>query len=135
MKILLDTHIFLWLIHKNKLLSKEVIELINNPKNEIFLSVVSIWECVIKYQISKLNFPESPELYLPKKREEYLIESLIIDEGSIKNLIDLPLLHKYPFDRLLISQSLQHNLTFITEDNVILQYPNIKVFNQDNQNI
>jgi PIN domain nuclease of toxin-antitoxin system len=127
MKILLDTHIFLWLIHKNKLLNKEVIEVINNPKNDIFLSVVSIWECVIKYQIGKLNFPESPEIYLPKKREEYLIESLIIDEGSINYLTDLPLLHKDPFDRLLISQSLQHNLTIITEDNVILQYPNITI--------
>jgi len=85
------------LIHKNKLLSKEVIEVINNPKNDIFLSVVSIWECVIKYQIGKLNFPESPEIYLPKKREEYLIESLIIDEGSINYLTDLPLLHKDPY--------------------------------------
>ncbi len=131
MKILLDTHIFLWLIHKNKPLSKEVIEVINNPENEIFLSVVSIWECVIKYQIGKLNFPESPEIYLPKKRAEYLIESLVIDEGSIKNLIDLPLLHKDPFDRLLISQSLQHNLTIITDDNAILQYPNINIFKND----
>lgn len=129
MKILLDTHIFLWLIHKNKLLNNELIGVINNPKNEVFLSVVSIWECVIKYQIGKLDFPESPEIYLPKKRAEYLIESLVIDEGSINHLTNLPLLHKDPFDRLLISQSLQHNLTIITEDNVILQYPNINIFN------
>lgn len=130
MKILLDTHIFLWLIHKNKPLSDEIIKVINNPNNEVFLSVISIWECVIKYQIGKLNFPESPEIYLPKKRKEYLIESLMIDEGSINNLIYLPLLHKDPFDRLLISQSLQHNLIIITEDNAILQYPNINIFSQ-----
>ena len=48
------------------------------------MSVVSIWECVIKYQIGKLNFPESPEIYLPKKRQQYAIESLVVDEDSIR---------------------------------------------------
>lgn len=134
MKLLLDTHIFLWLINKNKRLSDQVIKAINGSKNDVFLSVVSVWECVIKYQIGKLDFPESPEIYLPKKREEYVIESLIIDEGSINHLTNLPLLHKDPFDRLLICQSLQHDLIIITEDNAILQYPNIQIFdNKENE--
>lgn len=130
MNLLLDTHIFLWLINDNKLLNDELIKVIHDPKNSIFLSVVSVWECVIKYQIGKLNLPESPEIYLSKKRQEYAIASLIIEEDSINHLINLPLLHKDPFDRLLISQSLQHNLTIITEDNAILQYPNISIFNK-----
>lgn len=129
MKLLLDTHIYLWLINKNKQLKKEIIDVINNTDNEVFLSVASVWECVIKYQLGKLSFPESPEIYLPRKRKEYVIQSLNIDEESIKYLPTLPSIHKDPFDRLLICQSLQHNAKIITEDNAILKYPNINIFN------
>ncbi len=101
---------------------------IETPDNQVFLSVASVWECVIKYQLGKLNFPESPEVYLPKKRKQHLINSLVIDEGSIAYLTNLPLLHKDPFDRLLICQSLQHNLLIMTEDKAILSYPALKVF-------
>ncbi len=87
-----------------------------------------MWECIIKYQIGKLNFPESPEVYLTKKRKQHLISSLVIDEVSIAYLTNLPLLHKDPFDRLLICQSLQHNLLIMTEDNAILSYPNVQIF-------
>ena len=85
--ILLDTQIFLWLIHDNRRLSDKYRQEIQNPNNEKFLSVVSIWECVIKYQIEKLNFPSSPEIYLPFQRREHLIKTLTIDENSIAQLM------------------------------------------------
>ncbi len=131
MKILLDTHIFLWLITDDDKLDKVLSQEIKNPDNEVFLSVVSIWECVIKYQLGKLDLPKSPEIYLPTKRKQHLIKTLIVDEDTIKHLINLPLLHKDPFDRLLICQALQHDLGFITQDSEILKYPNInsKVYN------
>ena len=128
MKILLDTHIFLWFIENNNRLSAQWRTEIENPDNQVYLSVASVWECIIKYQIGKLNFPESPEVYLTKKRKQHLINSLVIDEGSIAYLTNLPLLHKDPFDRLLICQSLQHNLLIMTEDNAILSYPNLQTF-------
>jgi PIN domain nuclease of toxin-antitoxin system len=65
MKLLLDTHIFLWLIHDNRYLSYRYRQEIKNPNNEKFLSVVSIWECIIKHQVGKLPIPSSPEAYLP----------------------------------------------------------------------
>ena len=126
MRILLDTHIFLWLIDDSKRLSDRYRQIIHNLDNEIFLSVVSIWECVIKYQVGKLNFPESPETYLPLQRREHLIKSLTVDENSIAQLIKLPLLHKDPFDRLIIAQSLQHDLIIMTEDKAMLPYPDIR---------
>ena len=128
MKILLDTHIFLWFIENNNRLSAQWRTEIENPDNQVYLSVASVWECIIKYQIGKLNFPESPEVYLTKKRKQHLISSLVIDEDSIAYLTNLPLLHKDPFDRLLICQSLQHNLLIMTEDNAILSYPNLQIF-------
>ena len=66
MRILLDTHIFLWLIDDSKRLSDSFRQVIHNLDNEIFLSVVSTWECVIKYQIGKLDFPSSYHLLKTK---------------------------------------------------------------------
>jgi PIN domain nuclease of toxin-antitoxin system len=100
MKIILDTHIFLWLISKNDNLKQDKYQAIINPNNEIFLSVVSIWESVIKSQVSKLDFPQSPEIYLPQQRSNHLIKSLNINENTIKHLIKLPMLHKDPFVRV-----------------------------------
>ena len=122
MRIPLDTHIFLWYINKNKKLSKEVRNTIRDPDNQVYLSVVSIWESIIKYQSGKLPFPKSPEVYLPRQRDRHQIESLILDEDSLVNLISLPYIHRDPFDRILISQALQHNLTIATVDRSIGSY-------------
>lgn len=127
MKLLLDTHIFLWLIDDDQRLSEQYRQAIQNPNNEKFLSVVSIWECVIKHQIGKLDFPSSPEIYLPMERRKHLVKTLTVDENSIAQLIRLPLLHKDPFDRLIMAQALQHDLLILTEDKLILAYPDIRL--------
>jgi PIN domain nuclease of toxin-antitoxin system len=129
MKLLLDTHIFLWLIDDDERLSDFFRSQLTNPNNENFLSVASLWECVIKYQLGKLSFPHSPAIYLPEQRRKHLIKSLVIDENSIAQLINLPPLHRDPFDRLLISQALQNDLIMVTEDQVVLAYPKIKFLN------
>lgn len=128
MNILLDTHIFLWFITKNKQLSDRCIDAISNQDNEIYLSVVSVWEATIKYQLGKLSLPESPEIYLPQQRERHLISSLSIAETTITQLAKLPPLHNDPFDRLLLGQSLEHDLIIMTEDKAILSYPMGKFF-------
>lgn len=127
MKLLLDTHIFIWLIDDDRRLSQQARQVIQDPNNEKFLSVVSIWECAIKYQIGKLDFPIPPETYLPTERRKHLIKTLTVDENSIVPLVKLPLLHKDPFDRLIMAQALQHDLTVMTEDKLILAYPEIKL--------
>ncbi|MDD1418633.1 type II toxin-antitoxin system VapC family toxin [Dolichospermum sp. ST_sed1] len=101
MKLLVDTHIFLWFITNNNRLSRKYCDSISNADNEIYLSVVSVWEAMIKYQLGKLALPESPDIYLPKQREKHLISSLSIDETTIAQLAKLPSLHHDPFDRLL----------------------------------
>ncbi|NER08488.1 MAG: type II toxin-antitoxin system VapC family toxin [Okeania sp. SIO3C4] len=123
MKILLDTHIFLWFITKSKRLSEKCYDAISNQDNEVDLSVVSVWETVIKYQLEKLPLPESPEIYLPKERERHLISSLSVDKTTITQLAKLPPLHNDPFDRLLLCQSLEDDLIIMTEDKAIISYP------------
>lgn len=123
MKILLDTHIFLWYISGSKRLAADLRETLRDPDNEIYSSVVSLWEAIIKYRLGKLPLPEPPTTYLPKNRERHHIASLSVDETSVARLGELPDLHRDPFDRLLICQALQHGLTLATVDDAIRAYP------------
>lgn len=122
MKILLDTHIFLWFISGDTKLSTDVRDAIRDPDNEVYLSAVSVWEAIIKYQLGKLPLPESPETYLPKQRELHQIGSLVLDESSVVQLAKLPPLHRDPFDRMLICQALQNGLTIATVDSAVRAY-------------
>ena len=122
MRILLDTHIFLWFISGDSQLSIYTRDLIRDSDSEVYLSVVSVWESIIKYQLGKLPLPETPEIYLTKQRHAHQINSLSIDEASVAQLINLPLLHRDPFDRMLICQALQHGLMIATVDSTICTY-------------
>lgn len=122
MRILLDTHIFLWFISGDAQLSTDVRDAIRDPDNEVYLSSVSVWEAIVKYQLGKLPLPESPETYLPKQRELHQIGSLALDESSVVQLAKLPPLHRDPFDRMLICQALQNGLTIATVDTAIRAY-------------
>jgi PIN domain nuclease of toxin-antitoxin system len=122
MKILLDTHIFLWFISGDSRLSTELRDAIRDSDNAIYLSVISIWESSIKYQLGKLPLPEPPEIYLPRQRDLHQITSLAIDERSVIQLAKLPPLHRDPFDRMLICQALENQLTIATVDGAIRDY-------------
>jgi len=65
MKLLLDTHIFLWYISGDHHLPKSLKDIIQDSTNDVFLSVVSLWESIVKYRLGKLPLPLSPEKYLP----------------------------------------------------------------------
>jgi PIN domain nuclease of toxin-antitoxin system len=78
MKFLLDTHIFLWFISGDTRLPAGWRDTIRQPQHEIFLSVVSLWETIIKYQLGKLPLPEPPETYLPIQRERHKITDLAL---------------------------------------------------------
>ena len=123
MGLLLDTHIFLWFISGDVRLPGAVRDALRDPDNEVYLSVVSLWEAIIKYQLGRLPLPESPETYLPQQRRRHLIASLGVDEENVARLAKLPPLHRDPFDRLLVCQALQHGLTVVTVDAAVRAYP------------
>ena len=122
MKLLLDTHIFLWYISGDYHLPKELKDIIQDSVNEVYLSVVSLWESIVKYRLGKLLLPLSPEKYLPLQRERHDISSLSLDEADIIHLSDLPSFHRDPFDRMLICQAIEHDMTIVTMDAAIAQY-------------
>ncbi len=122
MRLLLDTHIFLWFISGDKRLPDKMREAIRNIDNEVYLSVISVWETIIKHQLGKLPLLQLPADYLPLQRKLHQIDSLDWDEISVSRLANLPKLHRDPFDRMLICQSLAHDLTLMTVDEAILAY-------------
>ncbi|MEL6137523.1 MAG: type II toxin-antitoxin system VapC family toxin, partial [Cyanobacteria bacterium J06628_6] len=103
-------------------LSTDVCAAIRNPNNQVYLSVASIWEVIVKYQLNKLSLPEHPGTYLPKQRQRHQIASLPLDESSVVQLMKLPPLHRDPFDRMLICQAIQNRLTIATVDTAIRDY-------------
>lgn len=122
MRILLDTHIFLWYISRDSRLPANLREPIENADNAVFLSVASLWEALVKHQLGKLPFPESPHTYLPRQRERHAIHSLPIDEESVKELANLPTIHRDPFDRILICQARRFDMALATVDSKIIEY-------------
>ena len=122
MKLLLDTHIFLWYITADSRLPTLFRDSIREPGNEVFLSVASLWETIVKYNLGKLPLPQSPEIYIPNERRRHQIKSLSLHENAVKELAQLPVLHRDPFDRILICQALANNLTIVTVDLQIQDY-------------
>ncbi|TMA11764.1 MAG: type II toxin-antitoxin system VapC family toxin [Deltaproteobacteria bacterium] len=123
MRFLLDTSTFLWVISGAPELSARARELFVDPGNEIFLSSVSSWEMAVKYALGRLPLPEPPERFVPMQREQHGIEPLPLDEEAALHLARLPLLHKDPFDRMLVCQAIVHGLVVLTPDNLVNQYP------------
>jgi len=122
MNLLIDTCDFLWLATGNKRLSAARREAIIDSTNHVFLSSVSATEVSIKYSLGKLPLPSPPATYIPFIRTNHQIDHLALDELAALRLATLPLIHRDPFDRLLICQALAHDLTFVTSDPLIHQY-------------
>ena len=125
MKILLDTHILLWfLTGDEKLLTKER-QVIEDKVNTVWVSIASLWEIAIKYDLGKLQLKYGV-IGLLNQVEKNGIKILPIEPAHILKLSGLQQIHRDPFDRIIIAQSLQEDLVIISHDEFIAQYPVIK---------
>jgi PIN domain nuclease of toxin-antitoxin system len=109
MRLLLDIHIFLWFISGDVQLPANWRDSIRDVGNEVYLSVVSIWEAIVKHRLGRLPLPHPPELYLPAQRARHQIASLPLDEASVCQLATLPSVHWDPFDRIIVLTAVQAN--------------------------
>ena len=123
MKILLDTHTLLWIASNDiQRFSPKILQILQNRENnEFFVSLVSIWEIAIKSALKKPAFDYQADVML-QKAEQVGIHILPITADNVIGVAKLPLLHKDPFDRLLIVQAKQEKLQLLTADSAILQY-------------
>ena len=122
MRLLLDTHVFLWYISADPNLPAAFAAAVRDPANEAYLSAASVWEAVIKHDLGTLPLPATPAEYLPEQRDAHGIVALPIDEAAMSYLARLPNLHRDPFDRILVAQALQHGLTIVTIDDAVTAY-------------
>ena len=123
MRLLLDTHTFLWYITNNPKLPRHAYDAIRDKSNEAFVSVVSIWEVLVKHKIGKLPLPAPANEYIESWRAAHRIADLPLDAGSVAHLVSLPDYHRDPFDRMLICQALQHELMIVSMDEMFRHYP------------
>jgi PIN domain nuclease of toxin-antitoxin system len=127
MRVLIDTHVLIWVVFSPEKLSSDAIKAFESSENEIFLSPISLWEIGIKFSLGKLDLGSfKPETLLTKVKETYnfkILDVSIEDTSRIHHLKANH--HRDPFDRMLIWQALSHNLTFITNDANIQKYQDI----------
>ncbi len=123
MKLLLDTCTFLWAVAEPDRLPRRVVDLILAPGNEVFVSAASAWEIVIKTGTGRLELRGEPDRFVRDQREAAGFAPLAIDEESALHVSRLPVLHRDPFDRILVSQAIVHGLTILTPDPLVTQYP------------
>ena len=118
MNVLLDAHILIWALENNPSLSKKARNAIITGGNMVFVSSASVWEISIKKSIGKLRVPDN------------LLEELIAHRFNLLNISaehaqlagELPMIHKDPFDRMLVAQAKIEKLTLISNDPMIAQY-------------
>jgi PIN domain nuclease of toxin-antitoxin system len=122
MKALLDTHTFLWWNTDDPRLSAQAREVVGDGRNEIYLSVASAWEIAIKAARGSLILPEPPEQYVPSRLRLHRVQVLAIQLRHALMVYDLPIIHRDPFDRLLVAQSRLEDLPLLTMDPDIIQY-------------
>jgi PIN domain nuclease of toxin-antitoxin system len=121
LRLLLDTHVFLWLQTEPQRLSRRL-ELLRDRRTELILSAASSWEIAIKYRLGKLPLPASPETYVPARIRAIGALGLAVEHAHALRVAALPALHRDPFDRLLVAQALELGLTILTADPAVTQY-------------
>jgi PIN domain nuclease of toxin-antitoxin system len=122
MKLLLDTHLLLWAAAQPNRLSAAALSLINNPANELFFSAASIWEVAIKRGLGRSDFQADPRLLRRGLLDNGYSELPIVSDHVVA-IDSLPLIHKDPFDRLLVAQANVEGISLLTADSVVAQYP------------
>jgi PIN domain nuclease of toxin-antitoxin system len=122
-KVLLDTHTFLWAIAEPARLSGEVRRLLADEANELVLSTVSLWEIVIKAGAGKLRIPAGAEYFETHMDHLGVGRVLPITPVHVYAVAGLPEAHKDPFDRLLVAQCRVEGMPLVSADEVFRRYP------------
>ena len=122
MKLLLDSHTFIWSYDEQHKLSQKSRRELSNPANDLFLSVVSIWEIQIKIQNNKFKFQDAFADVIAEQQQINGLQILPVQLSHALYLENLPFHHKDPFDRLLISQAIVENMILVSADTSFAKY-------------
>jgi len=121
MRLLVDTHLLLWAAARSRRLPREARRLLEDPANEVFYSAASLWEIAIKASLRRSDFKVDLTLLRPALAVMGLLE-LPVSGAHAERLASLPPIHKDPFDRMLVAQSLSEPLILLTNDAALAAY-------------
>ena len=122
MRLLLDTHVWLWTLVSPSRLSAEALAELGDPDNELYLSAASTWEIAIKYGLGKLPLPEPPRQFVPPRLDRDGVIALPVEHAHTLAVAELPPHHDDPFDRLLIAQAQLERMTLVSADPFVARY-------------
>ena len=122
MKLLLDTHAFIWWSSGPEMLSKKVLAAFEDRENELTLSVASIWEMQIKVQLGKLDITDPLKDLIAIHQKGKDLQILPIFLNHVLALENLPVHHRDPFDRILIAQANAEKQFIVTKDQIFKEY-------------
>lgn len=121
MQLLLDTRVFLWLLSEPERIGDHLPSL-EDPANDLFLSAASSWEIAIKVALGRLTLPDQPRRYVPERMNSAGVQPLAVEHSHALAVAELPMLHRDPFDRVLVAQARHLALTIVTADSAVAQY-------------
>ena len=119
MRLLLDTHTFLWLMEQPGKLSPSALQACDDLDNDLFLSVASLWEIQVKQQLGKLRLGVPLAEIVREQTEDQVVALLSIEGRHVLALDNLPTHHSDPFDRLLIAQAHSEGMTLVSADGAV----------------
>ncbi|MBW2261597.1 MAG: type II toxin-antitoxin system VapC family toxin [Deltaproteobacteria bacterium] len=122
MRVLLDTHIWLWTLVSPDRIRGPALRLLTDPENELLFSAASAWEIAIKYRLGKLPLPEPPDAFVPPRLLRDGITAIAVEPHHALHVANLPGHHDDPFDRLLVAQAMLEKLTLVTADHELEAY-------------
>lgn len=122
MRLLLDTHTFIWWLNDNPLLSESARTAIASERNDCFISIASCWEMAIKSSLGKLRLSKPLERFIPEELTANDFQLLKIEFRHVAKVETLPFHHRDPFDRLLVAQALTEKMAIISIDTVLSEY-------------
>ena len=123
MRLLLDTQVFLWMVAGSDRVWPALRSQIRSPATSVWLSAASVWELAIKQGLGRITLPMPAADFASSERVRHGVTALPVDESSAAHLPKLPDLHRDPFDRMLICQAIEHELTLVSADAMIRRYP------------
>ncbi|MGD0182974.1 MAG: type II toxin-antitoxin system VapC family toxin [Terriglobales bacterium] len=123
MTYLLDTGVWLWSVGEPLRISRKAREVMADVSHDVFLSAVTSWEVAIKAASGKLQLPEPPDLYVPRRMAAQGLRPLAVSHEHALEVFALPTHHRDPFDRLLIAQAKVEEMTLISADRMFDRYP------------
>jgi PIN domain nuclease of toxin-antitoxin system len=121
-RVLLDTHCWLWYLLAPQRLNPVATEVLRDQQNQVYFSAASAWEIVVKVGTGKLSLPLPPTRYIPSRLAELNHQSLPILQSHVLRVEQLPYHHRDPFDRVLVAQAQEEELQLMTADQALKAY-------------